>query len=174
MAKTCPDLRSRHFDTAPLTPSPSLSISSIPPALAIRDHPSSSRVKISSSVASLLLLGKSGRLLRRGAGCGSWLDSGSTTTTVGASRAITGARAATGDTSSVEEGACCCDTSPGGGDSDRFDSFGKSRLLLGGRNDGDPGAFDITVDGTKIVRFVFTMTRNGRWWGLNNERVPVS
>lgn len=42
-------------------------------------------------------------------------------------------------------GGCCGATSLGDGESDKLDSFGSNRLLLGGRNDGDPGAFDIVV-----------------------------
>jgi hypothetical protein len=121
MANTCPDFRRRHFETEPLTPSPNFNISSIPPALATRDQASSSNVFISSSVECPL----------RSGGAGASDVPGSI---------ITGMTGATGgDGSFGGEGSS-------GGLRDSLSSRGivpRRRAFVGGRKDGDEGAFDM-------------------------------
>lgn len=129
IANTCPDFRSRHFETEPLTPSPNFNISSIPPAFATRDQASSSNVLISSSAEKLFRRGISG-----------------TTDTVVSGSMIAGRMGATAGGDGTFGG----ETSSGGlRDSLSSRGMPRRRAFVGGRKDGEAGAFDILA--TKMV-----------------------
>jgi hypothetical protein len=148
IANICPDLRSRHFETEPLTPSPSRTISSIPWALATLDHPSSSKAYISSSP--VVVLFNSGRLLLLGLVAVGILSrrllSGGSTAATTLSATVSSVDFA-GDPDPTEE-ASSTGGETIGGDKLSVDNFILSRSFPGGRNEGDPGAFDIVAGGS--------------------------